>query len=82
MNTKPEALRLADAIEAAVEVGRYSVGGVADCAAAELRRQHAALRAVYEVWAGSEAFEPVTAAEGYLLQLVKQMRDAAMEELK
>lgn len=76
MNTKPEALRLADELEEYVEVA------TAIAAVAELRRQHAALRAVYEVWAGSEAFEPVTAAEGYLLQLVKQMRDAAMEGLK
>ena len=71
---QPEALRLADECDE----------GIVDFAevAAELRRQHAALRNVYEVWAGSEAFEPVTAAEGYLLQLVKQMRDAAMEGLK
>jgi hypothetical protein len=34
----------------------------------------AALRDVYEVYAGSEGMpRPMTAAEGYLLQLVKEM---------
>ena len=38
MTEQPAALRLADEIEECVSEGRYSVGGPADCAAAELRR--------------------------------------------
>ena len=55
-----EALRLADAIEAAVEVGRYQVGGVADCAAAELRRLHEANEAFgkRQEWWNERMFEP------------------------
>ena len=47
---QPTALRMADECDE----------GIVDFAevAAELRRQHAALRNVYEIWAGSEAFEP------------------------
>ena len=33
----------------------------------------AALREIYEMWAGSEGFIPETAPEGYLLELVKKM---------
>ena len=79
MSKQPEALRLADDRPSSVNDDLYQWAIDAED---ELRRQHAALRNVYEIWAGSEAFEPVTAAEGYLLQLVKQMRDAAMEGLK
>ena len=41
----------------------------------------AALREVFEEWAGSEGFIPETAAEGYLLQLTKRMADIARAAL-
>ena len=42
----------------------------------------AALRDVYEVYAGSEGIpQPMTAAEGYLLRLVKEMANAARTAL-
>ena len=45
-----------------------------------------ALRETYEVYAGSEGIpQPMTAAEGYLLHLVKEMANiaaAALEEKK
>ena len=45
----------------------------------EVERLKQILRDAYEVWAGSEGIpEPVTAAEGYLLQLLMQM----VEEVK
>ena len=62
MTDKPTALRLADSIEAAVEVGRYSVGGVADCAAAELRRLHAENEKFRE--AAQQALEALTVYDG------------------
>ena len=41
----------------------------------------AALREVFEEWAGSEGFIPETAPEGYLLQLTKRMADIARAAL-
>ena len=44
----------------------------------EIDRLRQVARNVYEVWAGSEGIPvPETAAEGYLLRLVEQMRDEA-----
>ena len=40
---------------------------------AENERLRAALREVFEQWAGSEGFIPETAPEGYLLHLTKRM---------
>ena len=39
----------------------------------------AALREIYEMWAGSEGFIPKTAPEGYLLELIKKMAMRALE---
>ena len=40
-------------------------------------------REIYEIWAGSEGIPlPKTCTEGYLLQLIEQMRDIAKEGLK
>ena len=48
----------------------------------EVTRLRQVCRNVYEVWAGSEGIPmPETCAEGYLLQLVEQMRDEAKEGL-
>ena len=47
----------------------------------EYERVVAALREVFELWAGSEGFIPETAPEGYLLQLVKRMAFTAREAL-
>jgi hypothetical protein len=41
----------------------------------------AAMRDIYEVWAGSEGFIPETAPEAYQQQLIEQMRDIAAEYL-
>ena len=51
--------------------------------AARIAKLEAALREVYETWAGSEGFIPETAPEGYLLQLTKKMAliaGAALEQ--
>lgn len=42
----------------------------------------AALREVFEEWAGSEGFIPETAPEGYMLQLTKRMADIARAALE
>lgn len=49
-------------------------------ASGELEQLRAALREIYEMWAGSEGFIPHTAPEGYLLMLVKKMADRAALE--
>ena len=41
----------------------------------------AALREVFEEWAGSEGFIPETTPEGYMLQLTKRMADIARAAL-
>jgi len=38
-------------------------------------------REVYEIWATTEGFTPVTAPEGYQQQVMTQMRDAAARGL-
>ena len=44
---------------------------------------NAALKEIYEIWAGSEGIPlPTTAPEAYLLGLVEQMRDIARDALK
>lgn len=53
-----------------------------DLAADRIEQLETALRAVFEEWAGSEAFIPETAPEGYLLQLTKRMADIARAALK
>ena len=54
--------------------------------AARVSQLEAALREIFEMWAGSEGFIPETAPEGYLLELIKKMADRAalakMEESK
>ena len=52
-------------------------------AAARIEQLEAALRAAYEVYAGSDGFVPETCAEGYQRQIIAQMVDcisAALEE--
>ena len=51
-------------------------------AADRIETLEAALRDVYEVYAGSEGIpQPMTAAEGYLLRLVNEMADTARAAL-
>ena len=50
-------------------------------AADRIETLEAALREVFEQWAGSEGFIPDTAPEGYLLQLTKRMADIARAAL-
>ena len=50
-------------------------------AADRIEALEAALREVFEEWAGSEGFIPETAPEGYLLQLTKRMADIARAAL-
>jgi len=52
-----------------------------DLAADRIETLEAALREVFEEWAGSEGFIPETAPEGYLLQLTKRMADIARAAL-
>lgn len=52
-----------------------------DAAADRIETLEAALREVFEQWAGSEGFIPETAPEGYLLQLTKRMADIARAAL-
>ena len=52
-------------------------------AAARIEQLEAALRAAYEVYAGSDGFVPETCAEGYQRQIIAQMVgciSAALEE--
>ena len=42
-------------------------------AAARIEQLEAALRAAYEVYAGSDGFVPETCAEGYQRQIIKEM---------
>ena len=52
-------------------------------AADRIEQLEAALRAAYEVYAGSDGFVPETCAEGYQRQIIAQMVDcisAALEE--
>jgi hypothetical protein len=47
---------------------------LADEQAARIEQLEAALREIYEVYAGSEGIpQPISASEGYLLQLIKDM---------
>lgn len=46
-----------------------------------IEQLEAALREVFEEWAGSEGFIPETAPEAYLLQLTKRMADIARAAL-
>lgn len=39
-------------------------------------------REVYEIWANTEGFTPVTAPEGYQQHVIEQMREAAARGLK
>lgn len=81
MTEKVEALRLADAIEAAVEVGRYSVGGIADCTAAELRRLVEMTDKPEALFFGEELARAwQTTAQRRLHELEKQ-RDELLEQL-
>ncbi len=52
-----------------------------DLAADRIETLEAALREVFEEWAGSEGFIPETAPEAYLLQLTKRMADIARAAL-
>ena len=49
---------------------------------AENEQLKAALRDVYEVWAGSEGFIPETAPEAYQQKIIKDMRDYAAVALR
>ena len=49
---------------------------------AEIERLRAALREIFEMWAGSEGFIPETAPEGYLLELIKKMAMRASTALE
>ncbi len=52
-------------------------------AADEIVRLREALREIYEVYAGSEGIpQPMTAAEGYLLFLLKETAKIAQETLQ
>ena len=53
-----------------------------DEAADRIEALEAALREVFEEWAGSEGFIPETAPEGYMLQLTKRMADIARAALE
>ena len=46
-----------------------------DKQAARIEQLEAALRAAYEVYAGSDGFVPETCAEGYQRQIITQMVD-------
>ena len=54
---------------------------VAD-AAARIAQLEAALRAAYEVYAGSDGFVPETCAEGYQQQIITQMVDCISAALE
>ena len=43
----------------------------------ELETLRAAIREIYEVWAGSECFITTTAPEAYQKKLIGQMKDRA-----
>jgi len=42
----------------------------------------AAMREIYEVYAGSEGFIPETCAEGYQQHLIKEMSDIAAKHMR
>ena len=65
-----------------VEMQREDMAQEALCRAIEQHEAlEAALREVFEEWAGSEGFIPETAPEAYLLQLTKRMADIARAAL-
>lgn len=47
----------------------------------ELREAVAAIKEIYEVWAGSDGFVPETAPEAYQMRLIDQMKDIARDYL-
>ena len=50
--------------------------------AARIEQLEAALRAAYEVYAGSDGFVPETCAEGYQRQIITQMVDCISAALE
>ena len=62
---------------------RLELGGILEKAADEIERLRKALREIYEVYANSEGIpQPMTAAEGYLLFLLKETAKIAQETLQ
>ena len=51
-------------------------------AATRIEQLEAALRAAYEVYAGSDGFIPETCAEGYQRQIITQMVDCISSALE
>jgi len=81
-----ETYGLLDAFAAGFENGRETLRNQLTeelkAARDEIDRLRLVALNVYEVWAGSEGIPmPETAAEAYLLHLVKQMRDEAKDGL-
>jgi hypothetical protein len=73
--------RLRDSCYLAFEDGTNDYT-TAEQAADRIEALEAALREIYEVYAGSEGIpQPMTAAEGYLLRLVMEMADTARTAL-
>ena len=60
----------------------WKADALCEQAADRIEALEAALREVFEEWAGSEGFIPETAPEGYLLQLTKRMADIARAALE
>lgn len=47
----------------------------------EVEVLRAAMRDIYELWAGSENVLPITPGERYLLGLIEEMKDIAAEHM-
>lgn len=73
-----EITRLTEEVERLREMQRTVLveqGEMVATLTARVKELEGALRAAYEVYAGSEGFVPETAAEGYQQQIIKQMVD-------
>jgi hypothetical protein len=53
------------------------IEGIADARMTRIEEMEAAMREIYEVYAGSDGFIPETAPEAYQQRLIKQMADIA-----
>ena len=65
-----------------LELNSSELGARLQVAQGKVEPLEAAMREIYEVYAGSEGFIPETCAEGYQQQLIKEMSDIAARHMR
>lgn len=65
-----------------LELNSSELGSRLQVAQGKIEELEAAMREIYEVYAGSEGFIPETCAEGYQQQLIKEMSDIAAKYMR